>query len=175
MLDDVKKMGTITLDMLLASRDARQAMQQQLIAANPGLTLVCLTVVMPGSVKRNEQSLTVAKAAVEAMKHEMDDRLTYLDERDLPTGYEAFLLVSMPPLEAKKVTCGIEESHPLGRLFDIDVFDADGCQVSREAVGLRPRRCMLCENEARWCMRNRTHTQEELHTFINSLISSYVQ
>ncbi len=161
--------------MLLASRDARQAMQQQLMAANPDLTLVCLTVVMPGSVKRNEQSLTVAKAAVNALKHELDDRLTYLDERDLPTGYEAFLLVSMPPLEAKRVTCGIEESHPLGRLFDIDVFDKEGCQVSREAVGLQPRRCMLCANEARWCMRNRTHTQEELHNHINILIDNHVR
>ncbi len=168
-------MGAITLDMLLASRDARRAMQQQLMAANPGLTLVCLTVVMPGSVKRNEQSLIVAKAAVDALKHEFDKRLTYLDERDLPTGYEAFLLVSMPPLEAKKVTCGIEESHPLGRLFDIDVFDGEGRQISREAVGLEARRCMICDNEARWCMRNRTHTQEELHNHINSLIDNYVR
>ncbi len=161
--------------MLLASRDARQAMQQQLMAANPESTLVCLTVVMPGSVKRNEQSLTVAKAAVDALKHELDDRLTYLDERDLPTGYEAFLLVSMSACEAKKVTCGIEETHPLGRLFDIDVFDAEGLPVSRETVGLEARRCMLCEHEARWCMRNRTHTQEELHNHINSLISNYVR
>ncbi len=168
-------MGTISLDMLLKSRDQRQAMQQQLITANPGLTLVCLTVVMPGSVKRNEQSLTVAQAAVEALKHELDDRLTYLDERDLPTGYEAFLLVSMSPVETKKVTCGIEENHPLGRLFDIDVFDAEGHPVPREAVGLQPRRCMLCENEARWCMRNRTHTQEELHNHIKSLIAKYVR
>ncbi len=161
--------------MLLASRDARRAMQQQLMAANPESTLFCLTVVMPGSVKRNEQSLTVAEAAVDALKHELDDRLTYLDERDLPTGYEAFLLVSMSPDEAKKATCGIEENHPLGRLFDIDVFDREGMPVSRETVGLQPRKCMLCEHEARWCMRNRTHTQEELHNHINILIDNYVR
>ncbi len=164
----------ITLDRLLASRDTRRAIQQQLMAANPESTLVCLTVVMPGSVKRNEQSLTVAQAAVEALKHELDGRISYLDERDLPTGYEAFLLVSMAPLEAKKITCMIEETHPLGRLFDIDVFDTGGLPVPREAVGLQLRRCMLCDNEARWCMRNRTHTQEELHNHINELISNYV-
>ncbi len=168
-------MGTITLDMLLASRDARRARQQELMAANPESTLVCLTVVMPGSVKRNEQSLTVAHAAVEALKHELNDRLAYLEERDLPTGYEAFLLVSVPPLKAKKITCGIEENHPLGRLFDVDVFDHEGLPISREAVGLEPRHCMLCENEARFCMRNRTHTQEELHNHINNLISNYVR
>ncbi len=168
-------MGAITLDMLLAGRDARQARQRELMAANPELALVCLTVVMPGNIKRNEQSLTVAKAAVEALKHELDDRLTYLEERDLPTGYEAFLLVSMSPSEAKKAACGIEESHPLGRLFDIDAFDREGIPVPRESVGLQPRLCMLCDNEARWCMRNGTHTHEELHNHINSLISNYVR
>ena len=58
----------ITLDELLASRDARHAMQQKLMAEHSGKTLVCLTVVMPGSVKRNQQSLTVAHAAVKAMR-----------------------------------------------------------------------------------------------------------
>ncbi len=168
-------MGAITLDMLRASRDARRAMQRQLIEADPEKTLVCLTVVMPGSVKRNEQSLTVAHAAVEALKREFDKRLAYLDERDLPTGYEAFLMLTLPPLETKRTACAIEESHPLGRLFDIDVFDRDGMAIQREAVGLQPRRCMLCENEARWCMRNRTHTQEDLQTYINSLIDNYVR
>ena len=47
----------ITLDELLASRDARHAMQQKLMAEHSGKTLVCLTVVMPGSVKRNLQFL----------------------------------------------------------------------------------------------------------------------
>ena len=58
----------ITLHELLASRDARHATQQKLLAEHSGKTLVCLTVVMPGSVKRNQQSLTAAHAAVEAMR-----------------------------------------------------------------------------------------------------------
>ena len=58
----------ITLHELLASRDARHATQQKLLAEHSGKTLVCLTVVMPGSVKRNHQSLCAAHAAVEAMR-----------------------------------------------------------------------------------------------------------
>ena len=57
----------VTLNELLASRDSRHAMQQKLLAEHSGKTLVCLTVVMPGSVKRNQQSLIVAHAAVEQM------------------------------------------------------------------------------------------------------------
>ena len=57
----------ITLDALLQSRDARHALQQQLIQQHPGSTLVCLTVVMPGSVKRNLYSVATAQAALTAL------------------------------------------------------------------------------------------------------------
>ena len=53
----------ITLDLLLASRDRRVAMQQKLRETYPNLTLVCLTVIMPGNVKRNLSSLITAHAA----------------------------------------------------------------------------------------------------------------
>lgn len=43
----------ITLEELLKSRDERHAHQMELLKEHEGLTLVCLTVVMPGSVKRN--------------------------------------------------------------------------------------------------------------------------
>lgn len=164
----------ITLEELLGSRDARHAMQERLMQEHPDKTLVCLTVVMPGSIKRNEQSLVVAKAAVEALKECFHSHEGELLERDLTTGYEAYLLTSISRKEAKRMTCKIEDSHPLGRLFDMDVFDESGIPIPRTAVGSEPRRCLLCNNEARYCMRNRTHTQEELQQHINKIIHDYV-
>lgn len=181
----------ITLDELLASRDARHAMQQKLMAEHSGKTLVCLTVVMPGSVKRNQQSLTVARAAVKAMRKAYnisDDQLPETElltnelktetreclvERDLNTGYEAYLITSLPLLEAKRVAVDIEDTHPLGRLFDIDVIDAQGIPVSRDRVGGQPRRCLVCDHEARYCMRMRWHTQEEIWARIKQMTDDY--
>ena len=181
----------ITLDELLASRDARHAMQQKLMAEHSGKTLVCLTVVMPGSVKRNQQSLTVAHAAVEAMRKAYnisDDLLPETElltnelkteageclvERDLNTGYEAYLITPLPLLEAKRVAVDIEDTHPLGRLFDIDVIDAQGIPVSRDRVGGQPRRCLVCDHEARYCMRMRWHTQEEIWARIKQMTDDY--
>ena len=198
----------ITLDELLASRDARHAMQQKLMAEHSGKTLVCLTVVMPGSVKRNLQSLTVAHAAVEAMRKAFGvkseerrvkntDELMRSDElipetelltnelrtndegclieRDLNTGYEAYLITQLPLLEAKRVAVEIEDTHPLGRLFDIDVIDKQGIPVSRDRVGGQPRRCLVCDHEARYCMRMRWHTQEEIWARIRQMTDDYVQ
>ena len=93
----------------------------------------------------------------------------------MATGYEAYLITDLPALDAKRVTCDIEDSHPLGRLFDIDVMDADGAPISRQTVGGEPRRCLLCDHEARWCMRNHSHTQEELMNHIQQLIEDYVR
>lgn len=191
----------ITLNELLASRDARHATQQKLLAEHSGKTLVCLTVVMPGSVKRNQQSLTAAHAAVEAMRKafavkenkglfpletpEPPENLVPLEnpeppaptllELDLETGYEAYLITPIPLLEAKRIAVNIEDTHPLGRLFDIDIINADGVPVSRDAIGEKPRRCLVCDHEARYCMRMRWHTQEEIWAKINEMVDSYVE
>lgn len=191
----------ITLNELLASRDARHATQQKLLAEHSGKTLVCLTVVMPGSVKRNQQSLTAAHAAVEAMRKafavkenkglspletlENPENLVPLEnpeplaptllELDLETGYEVYLITPMPLLEAKRIAVNIEDTHPLGRLFDIDIINADGVPVSRDAIGEKPRRCLVCDHEARYCMRMRWHTQEEIWAKINEMVDSYVE
>lgn len=165
----------VTLDQLLASRENRWAKQQTLLQENPLATLVCLTVIMPGSVKRNSQSLIVARAAVEAVRTAFGERLLQMEELDLETGYEAYLLVSLSIPEAKTIACDVEEQHPLGRLFDVDVIQKDGAPASRKTIGRVPRRCLLCDRDARYCMRDHSHTQEEIHKRIDQLIADYVQ
>ena len=110
----------ITLEQLLAARDRRAARQLALTQAWPDRTLVCLTVVLPGPVKRDARSLTVAAAAVAAVR----DAFTpaYEELHDLPTGYEAYFLIDAPLLEVKKRCCEIENTHPYGRLMDLDVL-----------------------------------------------------
>ena len=159
---------------LLASRDRRWHRQQELLREYPDETLLCLTVIMPGAVKRNRHSLVVAKAATEALRVEFAESITWMEERDLDTGFEAYALTTQPLLDAKRTACRIEEEHPLGRLFDIDVIDPTGTPVARQAIGAEPRRCLLCEREARFCMRNHTHSREELQARIVTIIDEYV-
>ena len=139
----------ITLDQLLASREERASFQKELLKSYPGKTLVCLTVIMPGKVKRNLQSLIVAQAALTALVCAFGDSMLKLEVRDRQTGYEAYLETTLSHGEAKRKTCSIEDTHPLGRLFDLDVIDADGVPISRETIGLNPRKCLICDNEAR--------------------------
>ena len=137
----------ITLQQLLQSRDERAARQETLLSGHPGKTLVCLTVIPPGSEKRT----------------------------DLETGYEAYFLVDGTPLEVKLLCCGVEDTHPWGRLMDIDVLEpgpGGAVPLSRNAVGLPPRRCLVCDRPARECMRERAHSLEQLQERIKYIYDS---
>ena len=164
----------ITLDQLLTSRENRCLRQQELIAEYPEATLVCLTVIMPGNVKRNFFSLIVAGAALQTLIASFEGTIKHISTRDLTTGFEAYVVTSKSQLEAKRITCQVEDSHPLGRLFDIDVLDSNGVPMQRTMVGHAPRRCLICDNESRYCMRNHTHTQEELQAKISEMVEAYV-
>ena len=163
----------ITLEELLLSRDNRQQTQRNLLREYKGKTLLCLTVIMPGKEKRNEKSLFVAKCAMECIEKTFASSIVYIQKKDLQTGFEAYYIINKVALELKKEVCLIEEEHPLGRLFDIDVINSEGLPITRQEVGFAPRKCLICDNESRFCMRNFTHTQEELKNRINEMITNY--
>lgn len=185
--------SAISLEELLRSRDVRVEHQRELLTRFPGASLICFTVILPGSVKRDVRSLKVAKAGVDALsqtfrndflkdKTDTIDMILYQEERDLATGFEAYLVVSMPPEQAKKLCCDIEDTHPLGRLMDIDVIvDSSTSPGMTEELSVRPlgradigrpeRRCLLCGKPARECMRAHAHTQEEIQSAINVILS----
>ena len=110
----------ITLEQLLESRDRRAERQRSLLALYPGRTLLCLTVMLPGPVKRSSSSLRIASAAVAAVRSTFD--LQFEELRDLETGYEGYFIVDLDPISAKRLAVSLEEEHPLGRLFDLDVI-----------------------------------------------------
>ena len=143
----------------------------ELLSRYPDKTLLCMTVIMPGTIKRNTDSLTVAASAMKALR-ELTPRVKIVQELDLETGYEAYALTDIDELSAKEMACDIEENTPLGRLFDIDIIDKQGVPISRESIGRPPRRCIVCENEARYCMRNHSHTQQEIQERIKQLIAT---
>jgi holo-ACP synthase CitX len=169
----------VTLEQLLQSRDNRAKHQKDLLESHPGRSLLCMTVQLPGPEKRNEISLAIAKAGVKAVRDAFEPE--YEELRDLETGYEAYFLVPLSGEDAKRTACHIEDNHPLGRLMDLDVVVGHDDRVmpgstgylhpiSRESLGLKPRKCLLCDNEVRYCMRAKTHTVSELLARIEEMV-----
>jgi holo-ACP synthase len=79
----------------------------------------------------------------------------------------------MDPLEVKVRTVEIENSHPLGRLIDIDVFKPDGIALSRTELGLSQRKCYLCNDVAHNCVRSHKHSTEEIIEYIENKYINY--
>ena len=171
----------ISLEQLLESRDARVQHQQALLQTWPEHTLICLTVQFPGPQKRTASSLVVGGAGLAALMDKFGSVAHFTQVKDLATGYEAYLLVPLPANLVKRLCCQIEDTHPLGRLMDIDVLETGGHVMpgltghllDRASTGLPPRRCLLCDNEVRYCMRAKTHTAEQLLARIDEMVSKY--
>ena len=75
----------VTLEQLLQSREERHLHQVSLLPLYPGKTLVSMTVIMPGPVKRDRRSLIVATAAEKALREAFDGRILWMESRDLET------------------------------------------------------------------------------------------
>ena len=70
----------------------------------------------------------------------------------------------------KKQAISLEETHPLGRLIDIDITLKNQSQsLSRGSL----RKCFLCENPAFVCGKNKTHKVEDLINYFNNTSKSY--
>ena len=61
----------------------------------------------------------------------------------------------------------------MGRLLDIDVIRPDGTKIARTEIGLPPRKCLLCGQDAPVCARSRTHTVGELFARTHEMIEAH--
>lgn len=154
----------VTLQDVLENNEARAARQQAIIQQYPG-ALISFTLVMPGPKKDTPLSRRIFEVGWKELLRRVSrsgwiiltSRILYL-----PTGPEALLVVDAPPLEVKQAMALIEEEHTLGRLFDLDVLDQTLRPISRTAVALAPRGCLICGQPAAVCRRQRKHSTEEL-------------
>lgn len=162
----------ITLEQLLESRDKRAEFQTILLNGYR-TSLVSFTVNMPGKVKKNHRSEAVFNAGVESIRETLAGHIVYYKLLDNLTGPEGYFAVDMEVGELKAAMCRIEDSHPLGRLMDIDVLSAPGQHVSRTTLGQQPRKCLVCGGMAAACTRSRAHPVEQLIAAIDDLLAGW--
>ncbi|MCM1319066.1 MAG: citrate lyase holo-[acyl-carrier protein] synthase [Muribaculaceae bacterium] len=164
----------VSLEDMLAARDERQAGQRRILAKWPGKVLILMTIVAPGVEKRNHNTQVVAAAGAKALAAALAGHVDEWFERDLPTGYELWMIVDIDPRQAKRITVDIEEQHPLGRFMDIDVIGQDLMPLQRQSIGAPARRCLICGENARLCMRRGTHSYSDLIKKITDTVDAYV-
>ena len=156
----------IALDELLAARERRAHWQAHWHARHGG-TLVVLSVLTPGAVKSHAFGRAVFAAALPVLDCLWQARgwrvIAHCHWQE-DSGEVAWWSVDAPAHTLKRQLLLLEESLPVGRLWDIDVIGADGKPLSRQALGQAPRRCLVCNDDAKICARERRHSLAELHT-----------
>lgn len=162
----------VELPAMLTAREERAARQEAWLKEY-ACPLISFTLNIPGAVKTSAELRRAFEDGRAALEEQL--RAAHLScmvqvETHNATGDEALLAIDGDAAELKRICTKIEEHHPLGRLFDLDVLAADGTKLSRPL----PRRCLLCTDQAQVCARSRRHSIEELTAEIERLLTAYL-
>ncbi|MFA9376622.1 MAG: citrate lyase holo-[acyl-carrier protein] synthase [Lachnotalea sp.] len=166
----------ITLNKMLQVREERVAIQNRLLGEHH-TTLISFTMNIPGPIKNNSWIQQSFEYGITDLKQFMNYfRIREVEYRNIASGGEAYLVVDkqFSAKEIKKKLVEFENEYPIGRWFDIDVKSAPNETVSRADLGLKPRRCFLCNEDAKVCGRSRRHSVEELFKYTNKKLHDYV-
>jgi holo-ACP synthase len=169
----------VTLHEMLSFREKKVGMQEVLRRKHDKATIVALGMNIPGPRKTSPGILLAFSAGGEELDRLFfENGLTVLEETVVKenAGYlKLYAVNSLDPLFVKRLTVRMEETHPLGRLFDIDVYDEAGNGIGRAELGSPVRKCLICEKNAKLCGRSRSHTVEELYGRVESIIDSWLK
>ncbi len=164
----------VALTDMLDCRERRAGKQEEFLRKYHS-TIISFCMNIPGPVKTNED---IAKVFHDGL-HEI---LTYLKNNHIrilesieyqeKTGNECILAIDCQDTKSlKNAMTEIEETHPIGRLFDIDVLDSNGNKMSRSTF----RKCFLCSCQAQECASKRRHSVAEMQQFIDEKIQEYLK
>ncbi len=165
----------ITLEQVLDNREVRAARQREWVSAH-SLPIVSFTINMPGDVKLNKISQIGFEVGLrEIYQICVQAGCSVVSQSFInDCGCESISAVSDISAEKLKyLMVDLEDSHPLGRLFDIDVFDVDGSILSRDQLGYPRRRCIICGRDAKICARNRVHPLPALIDKLSEIVNEY--
>lgn len=143
------------------------------------LPVVCGKLNYPGDEKNTVEALKAVRILKSILKKQYAGFESYSEKLKGFDGESILISVDMEALRAKDMAVEIEESHLLGRVFDIDVYEEDGyslggaCSIGRAERGLPERKCIVCGENARLCVREGRHKLSEVLNVINKLIEGY--
>ena len=159
----------VSVEEMALCREARSSRQRALIREH-GLPVISFTLNIAGPVKYSPAAETCFNIGVSELKAALarfNAVLVHEEYRIESTGCEAlFVYRGLNAKLIKAVAVKVEDSTSFARLFDIDVIDKDGHKLERP----KPRKCLICDNNAVSCARSRAHSVEELQKKTGELL-----
>ncbi len=163
----------VTVQDMLRARDERAARQADFLRRH-GRPLISFTMNIAGEIKVDDQirrAFHEGEKWINAHLSRQAVKVLAYEQTMAFTGCEALWAMEAEASWLKVQMTAIEESCPLGRLFDIDVIDVDGTHLSRETE----RSCLICGGPVRACARSRKHSAEALYAKAQEIICEHFQ
>ncbi len=150
---------------LLLAREERAARQRELLKKY-NATLISFTMNIPGPVKNSSLITEGFLLGAERLKAQFPMLLYEEESVTSATGCQGYYLLREDPHRVKDICTRMEDSSPMGRLFDFDVLTPTGEKLCRTL----PRPCLLCGEDARVCRRRGTHRLADLEAAVHRLL-----
>jgi holo-ACP synthase len=137
------------------------------------LPVVCGKLNYPGKNKNTIEANRAFEILLEIVKEKFRMKSVFSKELEGFDGRSILMVVDMSPGDIKKITVELEDNSEIGRIFDIDVYIKEGKSIDRGMINLAPRKCIICGENARICVRSGKHGLEETLNRINEIINNY--
>lgn len=128
---------------------------------------------IPGEDKNFKEAVDFHKKYIEKIKKLLEENkieILFEEYENLITGMEYIGVLEVDGREIKKLMIEIEEESDGGRLLDLDIYDKDFSQISRSSLGLPERKCIICGDTARTCIKEERHDLKELEDKVREII-----
>lgn len=162
-------MQEVTLMQMLSAREERTRLQQALLSEYKS-PLICYTMNIAGPVKTSPSIERAFEKGLELLENQLRGKeVLFSKKMHYTTGCEAYFAVKCDADALKKICISIEESSPLGRLFDMDVISESGIKLERKLQ----RGCIVCGACGRGCASRRAHSVQELQEATQKIITDF--
>ncbi|MCL2381948.1 MAG: citrate lyase holo-[acyl-carrier protein] synthase [Treponema sp.] len=170
-------MEEVCLEEVLAHREKRVRRRQELLAQYP-FPVACLGLNIPGRRKTFPWARRCFHEEIEAFTLALQAEgiaVIHQEAREEKAGYTAHISARASPDALKAIAERVEETHLLGRLFDIDIHEPGGKKLSRDDKNAPPRRCFVCGESGFACARSLSHPPEHLWNSVLRIMENWLR
>ncbi len=164
------------LAQILSFRELKADAQQNISRPLGGCDVLSFGMNIPGPIKTSAAIHRGFLCGIRRLKQVLiKANVKILAEQvmESPAGYAAIYAVSGMSAQALKLlVMALEDTHPLGRLWDFDVLIQGHIPVGRENLEKPGRPCLICGSPAKLCARSQAHSREELAQAVQLLLDS---
>ncbi len=156
---------------ILLDRERRDEKLYKLLTSLTEGSAIQVSLNIPGPVKCPPGGRELFAWGQEQLAQSLAVSLALMEEDSL--GPWALYTTAAAPLEVKSICCAIEQAIPAARLLDLDVYAIDGTAHDRASHGLAQRRCLVCAEPARDCIRTKRHSWSQIKDRLEELLEPY--